>query len=86
MQALRGGLYNGRSLNNRRNRRSIILGDSPFGLLALNGREMLVWKPIATAPTGVELELSTYDSEEYNALVFHVGATAWAGWMCAPIG
>jgi hypothetical protein len=31
---------------------------------------MLVWKPIASAPTGVELELCTYDSEEYNALMF----------------
>ena len=31
---------------------------------------MAGWEPIATAPTGVELELSTYDSEEYYALLF----------------
>jgi hypothetical protein len=28
------------------------------------------WKPIATAPMDVELELCAYDSEEYHALVF----------------
>ena len=31
---------------------------------------MLEWKPIATAPAGVELELSIYDKGEYHALVF----------------
>jgi len=28
------------------------------------------WKPIATAPTDVELQLCTYDNEEYQVLVF----------------
>jgi hypothetical protein len=28
------------------------------------------WKPIATAPPNIELELCTYDSEEYHALVY----------------
>jgi hypothetical protein len=31
---------------------------------------MLEWKPIATAPANVELELSIYDKGEYHALVF----------------
>ena len=29
-----------------------------------------VWRPIATAPAHVELELSIYDKGEYHALVF----------------
>ena len=32
--------------------------------------QMLEWKPIATAPAHVELELSVYDKGEYHALVF----------------
>jgi len=28
------------------------------------------WKPIATAPVDVDLELSIYDDGEYHALVF----------------
>ncbi len=28
------------------------------------------WKPIATAPTQVDLEISIYDDGEYHALVF----------------
>jgi hypothetical protein len=28
------------------------------------------WKPIATAPTDIVLELCTYDNEEYRVLVF----------------
>ena len=31
---------------------------------------MLEWKPIATAPANVELELSIYDKGENHALVF----------------
>ena len=29
-----------------------------------------VWKPIATAPAEVDLELNIYDEGEYHALVF----------------
>jgi hypothetical protein len=28
------------------------------------------WKPIVTAPTNVELELCTYDNQEFNVLLF----------------
>jgi hypothetical protein len=28
------------------------------------------WEPIATAPINVELQLCTYDNEEYHVLVF----------------
>jgi hypothetical protein len=31
---------------------------------------MFVWKPIATAPTDVELELCTYDNQEFSVLLF----------------
>jgi hypothetical protein len=29
-----------------------------------------VWRPIATAPADVELELSIFDNREYHALAF----------------
>jgi|NGEPerStandDraft_6_1074524.scaffolds.fasta_scaffold388873_1 hypothetical protein len=28
------------------------------------------WKPIATAPTNVELELCTFDNQEFSVLLF----------------
>jgi hypothetical protein len=48
---------------------------------------MLVWKPIDSAPTGVELELSTYDSEEYNALMFPCrrNGVGWSANRMVPI-
>jgi hypothetical protein len=33
-------------------------------------RFMSDWKPIASAPAGIELELSIYDGGEYHALAF----------------
>ena len=38
------------------------------------------WKPIDTAPTDTELELSIYDMGEFHALVFpcrHDGSSDW---------
>ena len=37
------------------------------------------WKPIATAPADLELELSIYDKGEYHALVFPCRRDDW-GW------
>ena len=41
---------------------------------------MSEWKPIATAPENVELELSVYDSGEHHALVFPCQRDGSAGW------
>jgi len=41
---------------------------------------MLEWKPIATAPGYVELELSIYDKGEYHALVFPCQRDG-SGWL-----
>jgi hypothetical protein len=47
---------------------------------------MLEWKPIATTPANVDLEVSVYDKGEYHALIFLVGVMVQAGLMHAPIG
>ena len=46
---------------------------------------MSEWKPIATAPENVELELSVYDSGEHHALVFPCQREGSSGWrdVCA---
>lgn len=41
---------------------------------------MSEWKPIATAPENVELELSVYDSGEHHALVFPCQRDGSSGW------
>jgi len=45
---------------------------------------MFGWEPIATAPTGVDLELSTYDSEGYDALLFPCRRNG-VGWSDARV-
>ena len=39
------------------------------------------WKPIATAPTNVELELCTFDNQEFSVLLFPCrrNGVGWSG-------
>jgi len=41
---------------------------------------MLEWKPIATAPANIELELSVYENGEYHTLVFPCQRDG-SGWL-----